>query len=49
MPVGMRVPLEGDNVIGRVFRTEQSARIDDYEDASGALCELKVRHAGCGA
>jgi len=45
MPVGMRVPLEGDNVIGRVFRTEQSARIDDYEDASGPLAK-KARSIG---
>jgi signal transduction histidine kinase len=45
MPVGMRVPLEGDNVIGRVFRTEQSARIDDYKDASGPLAK-KARSIG---
>ena len=30
MPVGTRVPVEGDNIIGRVFRTQQPARIDDY-------------------
>ena len=35
MPVGMRVPVEGDNIIGRVFRTQQSARIDDYDHAAG--------------
>jgi signal transduction histidine kinase/putative methionine-R-sulfoxide reductase with GAF domain len=45
MPVGMRVPLEGDNIIGRVFRTQQPARIDDYADASGPLTE-KVRAIG---
>jgi signal transduction histidine kinase len=38
-PVGTRVPLEGDNIIGRVFRTQQSARIDDYGDASGPAAE----------
>jgi signal transduction histidine kinase len=38
-PVGTRVPLEGDNIIGRVFRTQQSARIDDYTDAAGPAAE----------
>jgi len=45
MPVGTRVPLEGDNIIGRVFRTQQSARIDDYGDASGQVAE-NVRAIG---
>src|SRR2546430_12616663 len=45
MPVGTRVPLEGDNIIGRVFRTQQSARIDDYSDASGQVAE-NVRAIG---
>ena len=45
MPVGTRVPLEGDNIIGRVFRTQQPARIDDYADASGPVAE-KVRAIG---
>src|SRR6266576_3907567 len=44
-PVGTRVPLEGDNIIGRVFRTQQSARIDDYGDASGQVAE-NVRAIG---
>src|SRR5207248_2736187 len=39
MPVGMRVPLEGDNIIGRVFRTQQPARIDDDASASGLVAE----------
>jgi signal transduction histidine kinase len=38
-PVGTRVSLEGDNIIGRVFRTQQPARIDDYGDASGPAAE----------
>jgi signal transduction histidine kinase len=38
-PVGTRVSLEGDNIIGRVFRTQQSARIDDYTDAAGPAAE----------
>jgi signal transduction histidine kinase len=45
MPIGTRVPLEGDNIIGRVFRTQQAARIDDYGDASGPVAE-NVRSLG---
>src|SRR6266576_6226534 len=45
MPVGTRVPLEGDNIVGRVFRTQQSARIDDYGDTSGQVAE-NVRAIG---
>jgi signal transduction histidine kinase len=40
MPVGARVPLEGDNIIGRVFGTQQPARIDDYGHASGSVAEI---------
>ena len=45
MPVGAQVPVEGDNVIGRVFRTQQPARIDDYSDAAGQVAE-NVRSIG---
>jgi GAF domain-containing protein len=45
MTVGTRVPMEGDNVIGRVFRTQQPARIDDYRDATGLVAE-NVRFIG---
>ena len=45
MPVGTRVPVEGDNIIGRVFRTQQPARIDDYSDARGLVAE-RVRSIG---
>ncbi|HEY6496724.1 MAG TPA: GAF domain-containing sensor histidine kinase [Trebonia sp.] len=45
MPVGTRVPVEGDNVIGRVLRTQQPARIDDYGDATGLVAE-NVRSIG---
>jgi len=38
-PVGTRVPLEGDNIIGRVFRTQRPARIDQYADAVGPAAE----------
>ena len=45
LPAGTRVPVEGDNIIGRVFRTQQPARIDDYSNASGPVTE-KVRVIG---
>ena len=45
MPVGTRVPVEGDNIIGRVLRTQQSARIDDYSSATGLVAE-NVRSLG---
>jgi signal transduction histidine kinase/putative methionine-R-sulfoxide reductase with GAF domain len=45
MPIGTRVPLEGDNIIGRVLRTQQSARIDDYSSATGLVAE-NVRSIG---
>ena len=45
LPVGTRVPVEGDNIIGRVFRTQQPARIDDYSDARGLVAE-RVRSIG---
>jgi signal transduction histidine kinase len=37
--------VEGDNVIGRVLRTQQPARIDDYGDATGLVAE-NVRSIG---
>jgi signal transduction histidine kinase len=45
MPAGTRVPVEGDNIIGRVFRTQEPARIDDYSHASGPVAE-NVRSIG---
>ena len=42
---GTRVPLEGDNIVGRVFRTQQPVRIDDYDDAGGPVAE-KARSMG---
>ena len=45
IPVGTRVPVEGDNIIGRVFRTQQPARIDDYGEAGGPVAE-RVRSIG---
>lgn len=35
VPVGTRVPLDGDSVAARVFRTQRPARIDDYSDNAG--------------
>ena len=45
VPVGTRIPVEGDNIIGRVFGTRQPARIDDYSDATGQVAE-RVRSIG---
>jgi GAF domain-containing protein len=35
VPVGTRVPLERDNIMGRVFRTQRPARVDDYAATGG--------------
>jgi signal transduction histidine kinase len=43
--VGTRVPVEGDNIVGRVFRTQQPVRIDHYDDAGGPAAE-KARSMG---
>jgi signal transduction histidine kinase len=45
MAIGTRVPVEGDNIIGRVLHTQQSARIDDYSSATGLVAE-NVRSIG---
>jgi signal transduction histidine kinase len=42
---GTRVPVEGDNIVGRVFRTQQPVRIDEYDDAGGPAAE-KARSMG---
>jgi signal transduction histidine kinase len=34
LPVGRRVPLEGDNIMVRVLRTQRPVRIDDYASAA---------------
>src|SRR5262249_20719747 len=41
LPVGTRVPQEGDNIVVRVWRTQQPVRIDDYANAPGPA----ARHA----
>ncbi len=38
-PVGTQVPLHGDNVLTRVFRTQRPARIDHYADAGGVVAD----------
>jgi signal transduction histidine kinase len=35
--VGVRLPVEGDNITAQVLRTGRPARIDDYRHASGPL------------
>jgi signal transduction histidine kinase len=37
LPIGSRWQLEGENLMTVVFETARSARIDDYQRASGAL------------
>jgi PAS domain S-box-containing protein len=44
-PVGSRHSTEGDSVASRVLRTGRTARIDDYEKASGPIAEA-VRSVG---
>ena len=44
-PVGTRVPLDGDNVAFRVFRTHRPARIDDYTGIEGLAADY-VRSVG---
>jgi signal transduction histidine kinase len=49
MPDGVRLPLAGDNVAARVFRTRRTARMDDHVNAPGAhaarIRELGIRSA----
>ena len=48
IPVGRRVTLEGDSVVGIVSRTGRPARVDDYEHAAGSAAAL-VRELGLGS
>jgi signal transduction histidine kinase len=48
IPVGTRVTLEGDSVVGIVSRTGRPARMDGYELAAGAAGEF-VRGIGLGS
>ncbi len=37
IPIGTRMPLDGENIAARVCRTGRPARIDDYTTASGTV------------
>ena len=39
LPVGTRMPLDGDTATTRVWRTGRPARMDSYEQAEGELAE----------
>jgi PAS domain S-box-containing protein len=49
LPEGLRLPLAGDNVAARVFRTRRTARMDSHDDAPGdhaaRIRELGIRSA----
>ena len=45
LPVGSRLPVGGHNAIARVFETGRSARIDDYEQATGAVADAVQPYA----
>ncbi len=45
MSSGERLPLDGDNVATRVFRTGLPARMDSHDDASGAIAD-RMRQVG---
>jgi signal transduction histidine kinase len=36
-PAGTRIPLQGDSVNARVYRSGQSARMDSFKDAEGSI------------
>jgi PAS domain S-box-containing protein len=40
LPVGTRMPMDGDTAASRVWRTGRAARMDTYEDAEGELAAL---------
>jgi signal transduction histidine kinase len=45
VPIGTRLPLDGDSVSARVLRTGRPARMDGYDDASGAIADT-IRQIG---
>jgi PAS domain S-box-containing protein len=45
VPVGDTLKLDGDTVAARVWKTGQPARVDDYEEISGAMAE-RLRDLG---
>jgi signal transduction histidine kinase len=44
-PVGERVPIEGETVTAKLFRSGLPERVDDYEDVEGKLAQL-LRDSG---
>jgi signal transduction histidine kinase len=40
LPIGLRVKRGGRNIHALVFETGQSARVDDYDTASGAIADV---------
>ncbi|MEV6927274.1 HAMP domain-containing protein [Dactylosporangium sp. NPDC051485] len=42
--VGARLPLDGDSVSARVYRTGRPARMDDYAEAAGPLAARMREH-----
>jgi GAF domain-containing protein len=40
VPLGTRFTLDGENVIVQVFRTAQTARVDDWSDSTGAVAAM---------
>jgi signal transduction histidine kinase len=40
LPVGTRLPLDGDSAVARIFQTGAAARIDSYVDVEGETAEV---------
>jgi GAF domain-containing protein len=40
LPIGLRLPLDGDGVTARIFRTGSSARMDSYVDVDGETADV---------
>jgi signal transduction histidine kinase len=40
LPVGTRLPLDGDSAVARIFQTGAAARIDSYVDVAGGTAEV---------
>src|SRR5919204_5467164 len=40
LPIGTRLPLDGDSVAARIFQTSGPARMDDYTDVEGETADV---------
>ena len=40
LPIGSRLPLDGDSAVGRIARTGAAARMDTYEQVEGETAEV---------